>query len=58
MTTTWYERYRGLVPSTGYPGATPDLSLTSRFLAQIQSKAVDSVTNAPVACKATGSDQT
>ena len=58
MITTWYGRYRGLVPSTGYPGATPDLSLTSFLLAQIQSKAVENVTNAPVACKATGSDQT
>ena len=58
VTIDWYGRCLGPVSSTGYPGATPDLSLTSFILAQIQSKALDSATNAPVAYKATGSDQT
>jgi len=39
-------------PSTGYPGATRDLSLTSFLLAQIQSKAVDRARDAPVAGRA------
>lgn len=52
VTIDWYGPCLGLVSSTGYPGATPDLSLTSFILAQIESKAVDRAMDAPVAGRA------
>ena len=52
VTTDWHGRCLGLVSSAGSPGVTRDLSLTSFILAQIESKAVDRATDAPVAGRA------